>query len=71
MNRLTSDSIPFKWDDDCEKAFSILKQQLTSEQLLAFPRLGEPFIVDVDASDHAVGGILMQMSSDNELHPVA
>ena len=71
LTRLTSASAPFKWDNDCEKAFNHLKKLLASEPVLAFPRLGEPFILDVEASDHAAGGILMQEGTANELHPVA
>ena len=42
-----------------------------SKPVLAFPRLGEDFIVDVDASDVAFGGVLIQEGSDSLLHPVA
>ena len=45
--------------------------RLASEPALAFPRLGEPFIVDVDASDYADGDVLIQKGSDGNLHPVA
>ena len=38
---------------------------------IAIEKPGEPFIVDVDASDYTAGGILMQKGTDNELHPVA
>ena len=34
-------------------------------------RINEPFIVEVDASDNAIGGILSQYNSSAELHPVA
>ena len=68
---LTSESAPFKWDNDREKAFNHLRKLLASEPVLAFPRLGEPFIVDIEARDHAAGGILMQEGTANELHPVA
>ena len=48
-----------------------MKQCLASEPVLAFPGLGEPFIVDVDESDHAAAGVLIQECSDGQLHPVA
>ena len=59
------------WDESCEHAFTELKRLLSSEPVLAFPRLGEPFVVDVDASDVAFGGVLMQRGEDNLYHPVA
>ena len=70
LNRLTSDNVKFAWDEDCNKAFTKLKQCLTSEPVLAFPRLGEAFVVDVDASDLAFGGVLLQEGTDQKMHPV-
>ena len=70
LNQLTGDGVPFAWDSNCQQAFELLKQRLASEPVLAFPRLGEPFIVDVDASDYSAGGVLIQESSDGQLHPV-
>ena len=70
LNKLTSDNVKFEWSDSCEKAFSELKRLLSSKPVLAFPRLGEPFVIDVDASDLAFGGVLMQKGPDNFLHPV-
>ena len=70
LTRLTSDNVKFIWDESCEKSFEELKRLLSSEPVLAFPRLGEPFVVDVDASDVAFGGVLMQKGRDDILHPV-
>ena len=71
LNNLTSDKIEFIWDSNCENAFSKLKHCLSSPPVLSFPRINEPFIVEVDASDNAIGGILSQYNSSAELHPVA
>ena len=70
LNNLTRDNVKFEWTDDCESAFCTLKLCLSSEPVLAFPRLGEEFILDVDASDVAFGGVLMQAGADGQLHPV-
>ena len=70
LNKLTSDNVDFVWDQCCDEAFMKLKKHLTSEPVLAFPRLGDDFIVDVDASDIAFGGVLMQEGPDSTLHPV-
>ena len=70
LNKLTSENVPFQWDDSCEIAFSVLKQKLSSKPVLSFPKLGEPFVVEVDASNHAVGGVLSQVGNDDCLHPV-
>ena len=55
----------------CEFAFIELKRLLSSERVMAFPRVGEDFIVEVDASDEAFGGVLMQMGLDGIIYPVA
>ena len=70
LNNLTSDNVKFEWSNSCEEAFKELKRLLSSGPVLAFPRLGEPFVVDADASDLAFGGVLMQKGSDGILHPV-
>ena len=70
MYILTRDNAKFEWTADCKTAFRTLKMCLSSERVLAFPRLGEEFILDVDASDLAFGGVLMQEGPDSLLHPV-
>ena len=71
LNKLTSDKVSFDWDSNCENSFSTMKNCLVSAPILAFPRISEPFIVEVDASDNAVGGELSQYDTNGEAHPVA
>ena len=71
LNRLTGDNVPFEWDSNSEAAFNKIKQYLMCKPLLAFPLLHQPFIVEVDASDYAAGGVLSQKGIDNVLHPIA
>eukprot|EP00794_Sanderia_malayensis_P020882 gene20882-22932_t len=71
LNSLTTDTVVFKCSDDCENAFKQLKEQLLSEPVLQFPNLNQPFVIEVDASDPAVGGVLSQTGPDNQPHPVA
>lgn len=47
----------WKWDEQCEKAFSELKAAKTEEPLLALPDHSN-FSVHTDASDYAIGGVL-------------
>ena len=71
LNKLTGDNVKFMWDERCKVAFQELKQCLISEPILAFPKLNDSFVVEVDASDFAAGGVLSQIGVDNMLHPVA
>ena len=70
-NTMSSDSIPFDWNQACEQAFSILQQKLCCEPVLKFLDFSRPFTVEVDASNYAVGGVLSQLDDHQQLHPVA
>ena len=48
------------WDEHCYRAFGELKRRLTSAPVLKFPKFKKPFEVHTDASDFAMGGVLMQ-----------
>ena len=71
LNALTSEKSAYVWSDDCQKAFNDLKDKLLSEPLLKFPDFEKTFKLEVDASNHAVGGILSQRGPDDQVHPVA
>ena len=57
-----------KWvsSEQCDKAFQNLKKAIASEQILKLPNFELPFEVHTDASDKAIGGVLVQ-----EGHPLA
>jgi hypothetical protein len=63
--RLTEEKRTFEWSPEEEAAFQSLKQVLCTASLLGFPRLGEKFIVDTDASNTGIGGILSQVQDDH------
>ena len=46
--------------DDCQEAFQKIKHIVTSESMLRFPNFELPFEVHTDASDRAIGGVLVQ-----------
>ena len=49
-----------EWDEPCHQAFEELKSKLSSPPMLKFPKFDKPFEVHTDASDFAIGGVLMQ-----------
>ncbi|XP_027166443.1 uncharacterized protein LOC113766448 [Coffea eugenioides] len=51
---------PFVWGDAQERAFQILKHQLTHAPLLALPCFDKMFEIECDASRVGIGAILMQ-----------
>ncbi|XP_043717547.1 uncharacterized protein LOC122665462 [Telopea speciosissima] len=56
----------WEWSDSCQDAFDDLKKAIMEKPVLALPDYGKPFEVHTDASDFAIGGVLMQ-----ERHPIA
>jgi len=48
------------WTEQCQKAFEMLKQKLTEAPLLILPDFDKPFEVIADASQFAIGAILVQ-----------
>ena len=61
INRLLEAGRPFVWDEQCENSFKDLKSALTGNEVMSFPQENELYLVDVDSSDFAMGGVLSQM----------
>ncbi|GJX84914.1 reverse transcriptase domain-containing protein, partial [Tanacetum coccineum] len=49
---------PFEFNDECQKAFEILKEKLTCAPVIVSPNWNLPFELMCDASDFAVGAAL-------------
>ena len=60
LSRLTQKSRHFEWSSECQTAFEQLKYYLTHAPLLKMPELGKEFEVVTDASDYALGAVLIQ-----------
>jgi hypothetical protein len=56
----------FQWTPEVEAAFQTLKGALCAAPILAYPQLGERFIVDTDASNFGIGGVLSQIQNGQE-----
>jgi len=66
LHKLTENDRPFEWDQKCQGAFDHLKNALCTAPILAYPRAGCQFIVDTDASNVGIGGVLSQMQDGEE-----
>ena len=74
LYRFTKKGIPFKWDDEAERAFQGLKdlyRQQSGKAIIAIFNYDAPIIMETDASDFALGAQLMQPGEDGKLRPVA
>ena len=70
LNRLTSKTASFKWEEEQQLAFEQLKKALTEAPVLKKPDYTKPWRVEVDASDTALGAVLAQeQEEDSEVHP--
>jgi hypothetical protein len=61
----------FLWTQAQDLAFNALKNAFSYSEILAHPNEDLPFILETDASDFGVGGILSQLQADGILRPVA
>ena len=53
---------PFKekWNQECQEAFDILREKLTTAPVLGYADYTKPFIVETDASHDGLGAVLSQ-----------
>ena len=68
---LLKKSVSEIWDEHCYHAFGELKRRSTSAHVLKFPEFKKPFEVHTDASDFAIGGVLMQERAASGIRLVA
>ena len=71
MNDLLKKDQRFEWTDDCQKAFDELKKRFTEEPVLMMPNHTRPFQIEMDASKYTTGGVLTQLDSNGNRHPIS
>ena len=70
LTDLTKKDVGFQWGPLQRKAFMDLKSTLCNAPILVFPDPLLPYTVVTDASQHAVGGVIMQDQGEG-LRPIA
>ena len=56
----------FQWGQEQQATFDEIKQQLITAPVLVMPNPSEPFILDTDASNEAIGAELLQLQEGQE-----
>ena len=64
LTDLTKVREPFRWGPEQQRAFDTLKTALVTAPILAHPDVSRPYILYTDASDKAIGAILVQKDDD-------
>lgn len=70
LNKMTSKKIPYQWGKEQQEAFEKLKFAMTTAPVLCKPNFQQDWVLDVDASDVALGAVLGQEDKEGEVHPV-
>ena len=71
LHRLTEKTASFVWTPECQDAFDRLRRCLCSAPVLAYPDFRKPFILDMDASNMGIGGVLAQVDEDGRERVIA
>jgi hypothetical protein len=71
LNNLLKKGAKWTWEKVEQDDFDKLKRQVTEEPVLVQPNQRKQFEIEVDASNYAIGTVLMQKDDKNTLHPVA
>ena len=61
----------WSWGERQQKAFEELKERFMTEPVLVTPDLDKEIRVEVDASDFAMGKVLLMKCKDEKWRPVA
>ncbi|EIE84465.1 hypothetical protein RO3G_09175 [Rhizopus delemar RA 99-880] len=75
LTNLTKGSGPKRraitWTEDCQKSFDLIKRKLSSAPVLMTPDMTKPFRIECDASDFAIGAVLLQEEENGVWKPLA
>ncbi|GJS11765.1 reverse transcriptase domain-containing protein [Tanacetum coccineum] len=67
LTKLLEKNTPFEFDDECQKALDLLKEKLTCALVIVSPNFNLSFELMCDASDFAVGAVLVLQEFDIEI----
>ena len=71
LYELLKEGQDFVWSADCEKAFRLAKEELTSKRVLVHFDPKKEIILSVDASPYGRGAVLSHTMKDGSERPIA
>ena len=66
LTRLTEEGRAYLWTNESQMAFEQLKGVLTTSPILGYPNAHGDFVLDTDASNEGIGGVLSQVQDGQE-----
>ena len=69
LNDLLRKEEKFDWNKEQQEAFDKLKRKFQEAPVLQMPDPSKPFVVEMDTSKFASGGILRQQDTNGDWHP--
>ena len=71
LNQLLCKDVKWLWNNDCDKAFSLLKERLASQSVLVHYDVNLPVKLACDASSYGLGVVISHIMPDNSERPIA
>ena len=71
LTLLTGETVAWQWGEEQQSAFDELKERLCSAPILVYASPTQPYVVQTDASDCAIGAVLSQRQNDGSERPIA
>jgi hypothetical protein len=71
LAHLTRKGQQWNFTEECRSAFNELKSTFNSALILSHFIPDAPLIVETDALDYAIAGIISTITPDNDIHPIA
>nr|VZI35628.1 unnamed protein product [Spirometra erinaceieuropaei] len=70
LSRLLCKDVEFIWSPECQNAFDAIKTKICDSTMLSHFEADKETIVQADASDYGLGGVLLQKDADGRVQPI-